>query len=192
MILLRHPATRAVPGLCYGRSDPGPALPVTLSARRRRLRSLNPAHIISSPLPRCRSFAEALAPRYAGSPRISLDERWQELDFGDWEEQRFDTLPRPLIDRWAQSPWDFQPPGGEAISALVRRVHGALTELLRRPHTPGPTLIVSHAGPIRAALGLAGQHPQSQWLSTAVPYATPLFLEVHHLADPPHPANSRP
>jgi alpha-ribazole phosphatase len=177
LTLLRHPATRAPPGLCYGRYEPGLAVPASHSAKHCTLPEPQPTRIVSSPQPRCQDFAAALAARWMIG--VERDARWQELDFGDWEGLSFDTLPRAEIDRWAESPWKFQPPGGEPIVALVARVCAALNDLLADSSPDNTVLVVSHAGPIRAALGLLRGAPQHRWLAQPVPFATPITVACH-------------
>lgn len=177
LTLLRHPATQAPPGLCYGRHEPGLAVPAAYSAHRCTLPVPPPTRVISSPQARCHDFAEALAARW--SIAVECDARWQELDFGDWEGQPFDTLPRAEIDRWAESTWTFQPPGGEPITALVARVCAALNDLLTDSAPDDTALVVSHAGPIRAALGLLRSAPQQLWLRQPVPFATSITVACH-------------
>lgn len=177
LTLLRHPATRAPPGLCYGRYEPGLAVPASHSAKHCALPEPQPTRIVSSPQSRCHDFAAALADRWAIA--VACDARWQELDFGDWEGQSFDTLPRAEIDHWAESAWAFQPPGGEPIVALVARVCTALNDLLAASTPDDAVLVVSHAGPIRAALGLLRGAPQRRWLAQPVPFATPITVVCH-------------
>lgn len=156
---VRHPPVAGAEGRCYGRLDlpakPGWTLPDPLRGRRF-------ARVVSSPLIRCRVLAETVA---QGAPLL-LDARWAELDFGDWEGQPWARIPRRPLDDWAARPWDFQPPGGESTRALVDRVRAALADLAAEP---GPVLVVSHAGPLRAALGLLEGWPEARWLSRPVP-----------------------
>lgn len=83
---------------------------------------------------------------------MELDPRWREFDFGDWEgltwEQILKTapelsgLPGIAVDRYA-------PPHGETYERVRERVASALGALEERD---GHVLIVTHAGPLHAAL----------------------------------------
>ncbi len=119
------------------------------------LRPIVPRAIHTSPLRRCREPAEALGALLDIPVRI--DPRLVELDFGAWDGQDWDALPRPALDRWAADPVGFTPPGGESGRALVERtvqVRDALTG------AGVAAVVVSHGGPLRL-LGpmLRGQHP---------------------------------
>lgn len=160
LFLVRHPKVRVPPGTCYGRREVPLASgwQATVDALRQELPPR--LTVVSSPAQRCLGPAEYLA---GEGETVSVDTRWQELDFGEWEGRLFDDLPRTGLDRWATAPWDFLPPGGENVRDLVCRVHAALVGLLARP--AGDCLIVAHAGPIRAASGILRGLPEADWLS---------------------------
>ena len=82
------------PGICYGRLDVD-CVDITIAADR--LRPLLPRGIplFSSPLRRARQLAEALA------PKILVDSRLSEIDFGEWEGRRWDQIERHQLDAWA-------------------------------------------------------------------------------------------
>lgn len=178
LLLLRHPAVAAPPGLCYGQLDLPAALPLRPNGHQlvQRLRGWGalPAtdgprlQLVSSPLQRAWVLAQALAEALGdpwgqelgrstqGSqlarPSPQPDGRWAELNFGQWEGQPWDSLPRDATDPWAADPWQLAPPGGETQAALHARVQAALHQACQQP---GTLLIVSHAGPIRCALAVA-------------------------------------
>lgn len=155
--LIRHPRPDIAPDVCYGRSDIG--LAEDPHAVAQRLRPLLPAaaRLYSSPLSRARLLAEAL-----GTPHI--DARLAELDFGDWELQTFAAIGAG-IDDWQSDPLGFQPPGGESLHDLARRVGAWLTEARAR-HTPGePVIVVAHGGPLRVIAGSLLGMPPDKWLS---------------------------
>ena len=163
LTLVRHtrPSTQ---GVCYGRSEvplaPGfAAAAVALAAR------LPPAPIVSSPLGRCRRLAEALAAAH-GTP-VRIDPRLTEIDFGAWGGRPWDAIPRAELDAWAADLLGARPHGGESVAMLLARTRAALADL------PGPAIIVTHAGVIRAALAAAGD--EGAW-QRRVPYATPIPL----------------
>lgn len=163
--LVRHPRTAAAPGLCYGRLDLalGPEAAAEIAAA---VTALGVASAVwSSPAARCRALAEPVARRHGVS--LVLDDRLRELDFGAWEGRRWDAIPRAESDPWAADPMAVAPPGGETFAALLARVSAALAE------APAGAVIVSHAGPIRAARMLAGASFETAF-AEPVPFAAPL------------------
>jgi alpha-ribazole phosphatase len=105
--------------------------------------------IFSSPLSRCAAFAQELAARH--DIPLTLEKRFMELDFGEWEghtaTELLDRDPQ-LLTRFWQDPVHHAPPGGEALVAFQNRVIGAFDEALTR-HEGRHVLLVCHAGVIR-------------------------------------------
>ena len=101
----------------------------------------------TSPAARCRLVAEAL-----GDHRV--ESRLQELDFGAWDGQLWDDVPRHALDAWAADPWGFAPPDGEGGRALVSRVQAFWTSL-----PPGNHVVLTHGGPLKVLGALAAGRP---------------------------------
>ncbi|WP_271985461.1 histidine phosphatase family protein [Pseudoclavibacter terrae] len=100
-----------------------------------------PATVVTSPLLRARSTAAALS-----DLEQVVDERWAEATLGEWEGR----LPAEIGPDYAE--WRagrLVPPGGEPSPVLRARVEGAVNDAARRP---GPVLVVTHGGTIRAVL----------------------------------------
>lgn len=166
MILLRHPRPRIRPGTCYGRLDV-PAGPGAAAEIAACLKIAPPIRaVVASPATRCRTLATRLAAR-DGVP-LRFDPRLLELDFGRWEGQAWDRIPRAESDPWAASPWETAPPGGESFSRLHARVAAALAE------APEGAALVTHAGVIRAVWMIRGGARFDTVFARSVPYATAL------------------
>jgi len=105
-------------------------------------------NIVSSPLRRCREFAEELAGKLDVPLRI--DERLREVGFGAWEGLTANELrasdPR-IIARFYHDPVNNRPAGAEPLADFSARVTGAFSELLDDGNRH--TLMVVHAGVIR-------------------------------------------
>ena len=84
---------------------------------------------------------------------IEIDERWIELDYGPLDLTPVGSVAPELAERWRHDP-EFAPPGVETLSALWRRVHEACDDLESRAET-SVVVVVTHVGPIKAALGWA-------------------------------------
>ena len=148
--LVRHAPVVAPPGLCYGDTD----LPADADATREAAQALAQSlpqgvRLCSSPLQRCERLAQALC---ALRPDLTLitDTRLREMDFGAWEAQPWDAVPRAAFDAWTA---DFAHgrPGecGESVAEVMARVGAAWDEARQ---SGGDTLWVTHAGVMRAAL----------------------------------------
>lgn len=159
--LVRHLAVSSeVDGRCYGqRLDPGladdavpppPQLSALAHAAVRR----------TSPAARARATAALI-----GGDAWTVDAAWAERDFGDWEGRRWDDCWADVPPNAFDSPeayLSFNPPGAEPYAEVAQRVAAALRMLPTGPH-----LIVTHAGPIRAALNAAcGWSPDRVFAAT--------------------------
>lgn len=103
-----------------------------------------PDVVVTSPLQRTRSTAEALA---GGTP-IVVDDRIVELDYGEW-----DGLPLAELDAadwaaWRADPF-LAPPGGESLAELGQRVRTAAEDWAARA-VDELVVLVTHVSPIKA------------------------------------------
>lgn len=108
------------------------------------------AAVYSSPLARALDTAGAVAARHGVTP-VEVDDL-REIDFGDVDGLGFDAYPSRLQAELLRDPTAARFPGGETYGELKTRVTRALSELLPR-HPDETVAVVTHAGPIRAALG---------------------------------------
>ncbi len=156
--LVRHPPVAVPPGVCYGRTDVALAAAPDAMAAALAVRLPERFGLVSSPLQRCAELARLL------HPAPHFDARLQEIDFGDWEMQRYDALPRADIDRWAADVWGFRPPGGESAGEMARRVETAWAE-----HRHDVQVVVAHGGPLKVIAGRLLDLPQAAWMNIACP-----------------------
>jgi alpha-ribazole phosphatase len=145
--LIRHTSIGLGPGICYGRSEVPLAEDLFADEVEKVRRNLPwvPERIVTSPSMRCRRLAEALCRGPVADPRL------MELNFGTWEMRRWDSLPRAEIDSWGQDFVRRAPPDGETFAALAGRAVECISE-----YSDGiPTVVVTHAGVIRALLAIS-------------------------------------
>ncbi|MGD0881660.1 MAG: histidine phosphatase family protein [Acidimicrobiales bacterium] len=171
LILVRHgESTGNAEGLLLGRIDS----PLTEWGRA-QARSLADAvagatRLISSPLARALDTAEALG---TGLP-IEVDERWIEVDYGEYDGEKLGSIPSEVWTRWRSDP-TYAPPGGESLATAGARVRAACEELFGDPDGPargdGAVVVVSHVSPIKAAacwsLGMGDEGAWRLYLANA-------------------------
>ncbi len=156
LYLVRHPKPLSTEGLCYGRIDvavDSATLLVALAEVRRGIPAaiLRSAPIYTSPLSRCAHLASALAePRTA----IVADEL-VEIDFGCWEGNSWDAIPRDELDAWAKELWGYRAGGGESAEMLAARWQRWRDRV--SASQSDAVVAVTHAGVIRVALARAGR-----------------------------------
>jgi broad specificity phosphatase PhoE len=159
----RHGQTEAnARGLLLGRQDPD--LDEVGGAQAQRLAAALPAPslVVSSPLGRARQTAAAF-----GAP-VEVDDRWIELDYGEWDGRPTAEVAAEDWRRWQSDP-GFTPPGGESLATLFERVADACEDLVARD-LDGDVVVVSHVSPVKAALGWAlGMGPEVAWRTYVAP-----------------------
>lgn len=171
LILVRHgESTGNAEGRLLGRID----APLT-DRGRAQARSLGPAidgvtRVLSSPLVRARDTAEALG---TGLP-VEIDDRWLEVDYGEFDGRPLGSVPDAVWTRWRSDP-GYRPPGGESLREAGVRVRAACEELFGTDgdgaRGPGAVVVVSHVSPIKLAacwaLGLSEVGTWRLYLATA-------------------------
>jgi len=156
-------------GRLLGHSDI-PATPAGIAACRAAALITGPAMIVSSDLSRASACAVAAGETLALP--IRLDRRWRELDFGAWDSRHPRDLDAGALARFWADPDTAPPPGGERWSALTARVGAAI------PALADGTLVVTHAGAIRAALAVLCGFDTRQIWAFALPYAAIVTLRI--------------
>ena len=108
-----------------------------------------PARRLSSDLTRAVQTAELLG--LGGAP---TDQRWREIDIGDWAGHTLDELDRADVAAWQRG--ELAPPNAETFAELQARVAAAVDELLGED-----VIVVTHGGCVRAATAhLTGADPR--------------------------------
>jgi len=167
--LLRH-GEPSIPGRLLGRTDAEPT-ERGIAACLRQVSDLSVQAIVSSDLRRASGVAAAARDRF-GVP-VTIDPRWRELDFGDWDGLQASEIDASALARFWDDPDAAPPPAGERWSALIDRVGGAIGAL-----APRTTLVVAHGGSIRAAVALLCGFGQRQLWALDLPYAALLSLRI--------------
>lgn len=157
LTLIRHTSVAVAGGVCYGQSDVDVAASFVAEADavRRKLAAQCFDAVYASPLQRCRKLA-----RHCGYATPRIDARLMEMNFGDWEMQRWDAIADPQLERWYADWIDQAPSNGESLRQLVARVEAFVGELRDGRHGDAQRLAVfTHAGVIRAFGVVLGMFP---------------------------------
>lgn len=165
--LLRHARVTLEAGLCYGASDVLADQHMTLQAAQAA------AYLLPQGLPvrvsglgRAQQLAGELQRQRPDLGSATADPRLNEMDFGRWELQRWDAIPRAAFDDWMADFAHHRFGGAESTQQIIERVADAIDDL--RKQRVAEAVWVTHAGVIRAAQFIAthGRGPiryASQW-----------------------------
>jgi alpha-ribazole phosphatase len=138
--------------------------------------------IVTSPLQRCREFAERCAERF--TLPLQVIPQLQEISFGEWEGRLqpdvWDENPR-LVNQYYENPETVTPPGGESVVDAMQRVVTAWDALLKQ-HSGEHLLLVCHGGVIRLLLSHLLAAPLANSWRWHIPYASLSRVTVYHHA----------
>ena len=82
---------------------------------------------------------------------VAEDDRFAEIDYGDWEGEPVAELAAEMISKW-NTDTHFAPPNGESLASLFDRVSEACEELMADDSRERTILVCSHATTIKAAI----------------------------------------
>ena len=165
LIIVRHGRTEAnASGLLQGRVDN--PLDETGQQQAHQIATAlsnsdhRPDLIIASPLLRARQTAEATCELLGLD--LTIDDRWAELDYGDWDGLPISEVSAETWQQWRSDP-AFAPPGGESLAELNERVNAAC-DAITPEASEAHVAVFTHVSPIKAAVRWAlGVDDELSW-----------------------------
>ncbi len=131
---------------------------------------------VASPLGRTRETMEIVRATLGLPPgAYRTDARLVEINYGHWEGQLLDELPRLDPEGFAArraDAWNWVPRGGESYRQLSDRIAGWLADVDR------DAVVVAHGGVMRVLRGLVLPLPPADILALPVPQDKVLVLEA--------------
>lgn len=151
IVWVRHTSTDVQPGTCYGQTD----VPLKTSFEEEALECVKLLNRYSfekaytSPLSRCMKLAG-----FCGFEKAVIDERLMEMNFGDWEMQRYDEIEDPYLQEWFNDYIHLPAPNGESFEMQYARVSSFIEDILQKEENE--VVVFSHGGSIICAQIYAG------------------------------------
>ncbi len=180
LLLIRHTSLNIPSGICYGQTDVdvSESFQAELDQLKQKLSYITFDAVYTSPLQRCTKLAHGLdlgGGQWQGATQnqaeLQLDERLKELNFGDWEMQAWDAIPREIFDVWANDYAHLSPPNGESFSQLYQRSKSFIEEVSRHSHGKN-IAVITHGGIIRAMLAEVLNMPLKGLFRMAIDHAS--------------------
>lgn len=128
--------------------------------------------IITSPLQRCRQFADCQAQAW-GVP-VCVNDAFREMHFGDWEGRTIQEVwqtDHEAVTKFYADPGEVSPPNGESMALVQERLLPAWQEVITQ-HPGQHLLLVQHGGTIRVLLSWLLQMPLTAVTRLEIPYAS--------------------
>lgn len=169
--LVRHAQPLIAPGVCYGALDvAADPLSTKVAARALAQTLQNGLLVVSSMLQRCELLAQELK-GLRPDLTCKTDARLSEINFGCWEGQCWEVIPKEAYDSWTADFWQHPFGGVESLAGFMQRVAAAWDEAAGSGQDQ---VWITHAGVIRAA-SLLSQGLRQVTDATQWPAAAPAF-----------------
>jgi len=169
--VVRHTRVAVDKGLCYGQLEV--PLAATFDEEFTALKSQLPPQIdavFSSSSQRCLQLAAQF------SDNVQIENALLEMNFGDWEGQRWNELDPDALNDWMNDFVHVNAPNGENLVSLSARVSAFLASLRQQNHAQ--CLIVTHAGAIRCIWAYLLEIPLKNCFKIAVDFGEILHFNL--------------
>lgn len=171
--LIRHTSVNVPHGVCYGQTDV-PLKDTFLQEAARTAEQLKEDTfdaVFVSPLSRCTRLAD-----YCGYLDAVRDERIKELDFGEWEMQKFDEIRDPRLQEWYNDYFNVAATGGESFMMQLGRVSEFLDEVRSKGYRR--VAVFAHGGVLLCAQIYAGTLQKEEAFGALTPYGGVIRLTL--------------
>ncbi len=171
--LVRHTSVNVPRGTCYGNTD----VPLNDSFENEaqlvyeQIKSISFDKAYTSPLTRCVRLAT-----FCGFEHPEKDDRIKEINFGDWEMQKFDQITDPHLQEWYEDYIHIRTTNGESFIDQYERVSAFLTELKSKPYQN--VILFTHGGVLVDAEIYVGRFTFDQAFEHLSPYGSVVKIEI--------------
>ncbi len=148
---LRHTSLKIAKDIFYGQTDidVSDTFNDDVKIVKKKIASqkinLEKIQVFTSPLIRCHKLAKTL------SKTVIVDERLKELNLGDWEMKKMDSIPKEQIKEWENNLLTFKVPNGETNNEFLFRLSLFLDNVILRNKD---VFIIAHAGSINGMIAI--------------------------------------
>jgi alpha-ribazole phosphatase len=174
VILVRHTSVDVPTGTCYGQTNV--PLRSTFEEEAMIVASALQGYapfdrVYTSPLSRCTRLAT-----FCGYADAQRDKRLLEMNFGEWEMQRYEEIEDPQLQAWYADWKQVSATGGESFVQQYERVVQFLSELKEKPYSK--VAIFSHGGVLTCAKMYAEELSAEEAFASPTPYGGIINLTI--------------
>lgn len=174
VILVRHTSVDVPTGTCYGQTNV--PLRSTFEEEAMIVTSALQGYapfdrVYTSPLSRCTRLAT-----FCGYADAQRDKRLLEMNFGEWEMQRYEEIEDPQLQAWYADWKQVSATGGESFVQQYERVVQFLSELKEKPYSK--VAIFSHGGVLTCAKMYAEELSAEEAFASPTPYGGIINLTI--------------
>jgi alpha-ribazole phosphatase len=174
VILVRHTSVDVPTGTCYGQTNV--PLRSTFEEEAMIVASALQGYapfdrVYTSPLSRCTRLAT-----FCGYADAQRDKRLLEMNFGEWEMQRYEEIEDPRLQAWYADWKQVSATGGESFVQQYERVAQFLSELKEKPYSK--VAIFSHGGVLTCAKMYAEELSAEEAFASPTPYGGIINLTI--------------
>ncbi|EDN67119.1 Phosphoglycerate/bisphosphoglycerate mutase [Beggiatoa sp. PS] len=176
--LIRHSRVKVSSDTCYGQTDVllADSFLEEVQNIKKQLPDFTQAVLmITSPLQRCLQLAQQLS--FHQDNHIVIDKRLMEINFGEWEMQRWNEIDSALLQEWMNDYVHLAPPQGESYETLLIRCQEFWQALLKK--NVSTVLVITHAGVIRALIAHLLEMPLKNAFAIQVDYGSVSKIKYH-------------
>lgn len=172
LLFIRHTSVAVPKGMCYGQTDVklSDTFPEEAAAVNHSLSKYNIDAAYTSPLSRCVKLAAA-----CGFPDAIKDTRLMEMNFGDWEMQRYDEISDPRLQTWFDDYINVKATAGESFMDQRHRFQSFISSL---PHYNATVVVFTHAGILIQAMTTILGHSIDEAFAAQPPYGSIIEVEI--------------
>lgn len=174
VILVRHTSVDVPTGTCYGQTN----VPLRSTFKEEAmivasaLQGYAPFdRVYTSPLSRCTRLAT-----FCGYADAQRDKRLLEMNFGEWEMQRYEEIEDLQLQAWYADWKQVSATGGESFVQQYERVAQFLSELKEKPYSK--VAIFSHGGVLTCAKMYAEGLSAEEAFASPTPYGGIINLTI--------------
>ncbi len=172
LYFIRHTAVDVPKGVCYGHTNVRlkKSFPKEADKVLKKIKDISFDAVFMSPLARCVELTY-----HCGFESAIPDHRLKEMNFGDWEMQKWDKIQDENLQKWYDDWLNVPTSNGESFHDMYARFSAFAAEL---PPIAETVAVFTHGGIINCARIYAGQIAADKMFEEVPAYGSVTELDI--------------